>query len=108
VARDSKSDYHKSVESISSKPHKTTELKRSQPSVMTEHTLHAKEADLFLTYQQNVHQYLNIREQTNGTVSLVFESNEAHPSMVAETLVHSYLSKCLSLPKEKVRVLSNT
>lgn len=56
-------------------------------------------------YQENVAQYLNIREQTMGLVSVVFEANPGNESMMQESILLYYLAKCLEVPKEKLRVV---
>ena len=51
-------------------------------------------------------QYLNIREQTMGTISLVFEATESNKQMIHESMLLYYLSKCFQIPKDKFRILS--
>ena len=62
--------------------------------------------DKLKTYQDNVKEFLNMREQTMGTISLVFEANESNSSMINEAILTYYLSKSFQLPKDKFRILS--
>jgi len=64
--------------------------------------------DKIKTYQDNVRQYLNIREQTMGTFSLVFEATESNKQMINESILLYYLSKCFQIPKEKFRILNKS
>lgn len=41
-----------------------------------------------------------------GVLSLVFETKESNSAFVNEAMLLAYLSKCLTLPKEKLRILS--
>ena len=47
--------------------------------------------DKIKTYYDNVKQYLNIREQTMGTISLVFEATESNKQMINESMLLYYL-----------------
>lgn len=59
----------------------------------------------FDTYQQNVKEFVRIRESTYGTISLVFEAANTNESMINESILSFYLSRIFRLPKEKLRFL---
>ena len=56
----------------------------------------------------NVVSYIDVRESTRSTVSLVFEVNERTQQMINESILTIYMSKVYNLPKEKLKVLSST
>ena len=62
--------------------------------------------DKIKVYQENVKEFLNLREQTMGTISLVFEVNESNSSMINEAILMYYLSRSFHLPKDKFRILN--
>lgn len=60
----------------------------------------------FATFQENLEQFVSIRESTHGTISLVFEASDSNLSMVNEQMLGFYLAKVFELPKEKFRFLA--
>ena len=59
----------------------------------------------FITYQENVKEFIRIRESTSGTISLVFEASETNLTMINESIISFYLSRIFDLPKEKFKFL---
>jgi hypothetical protein len=57
-------------------------------------------------YAENLKEFVNLRESTYGTISLVFESKDANNSMVNESMISYYLSRVFDLPKDKFRFIS--
>ena len=61
----------------------------------------------FEAYQTNVSSYIQIKESNKNTISLVFDPNEANPSMLSESILKLYLQKVYRLPQDKFRLLSS-
>ena len=55
--------------------------------------------------ESNLQEFVSVREQTRGTISLVFEAAPAHLQMINEQMLSFYLAKVFMISKEKFRFL---
>ena len=55
--------------------------------------------------ESNLQEFVSVREQTRGTISLVFEAASANLQMINEQMLSFYLAKVFMISKEKFRFL---